>query len=140
MKKHAGFVMLITLVVLGLVTAMVLNVWFIAGFQRDIVDEYERWHENFYATKKALDMVVERIVENNIVVPGVFDVSKTVCKRDGYTVVVSVTRPEKGSRTDLLVSAVMRYNNAKLCLVRCLVTKKIKGKRLQHEVHGFTLA
>ena len=143
MKRHTGFVMLLTLTVLGLVTVMVLNVWFIAGFQRDIVDKRERWYKNFYTTKAALDSVIEKITQCPVVLPMVFDMTGTMPKRDGSCLIVSVARPQKGVADSMFLTAVLRQNNVALCTLRCGVTKKIvtidHKRRVLHEVRGFSV-
>ena len=143
MSKHSGFVMLITLTVLGLVTAMMINVWFIASFQRDVVDERERWYKNFYMTRDALDSAIERIKNGSIVSPTVLDMTEPELKQEGCKLVASIQQPKKGSEHDMLVSAVMRKGDVALCTLRCLVTKKVihmvNGGKIQCEVHGFTL-
>ena len=158
MNHRSGFVMLITLTVLGLVTAMMLNVWFIASFQRDVVDERERWYKNFYMTRDALDSVIEKIKKNAVTrplssqagpwdpftIPTVLDMTTSKLKQEGSKLVVSIQQPKKGSGNDMLVNAMMRQGDVTLCTLRCLMTKKViqtaKGGKIQCEVRGFTVA
>ena len=154
MNQQPGFVMLLTLTVLALVTTMILNVWFITSFQLDIVQEREKWYQHQYTTQAVLDGVVNQVInqyqeiENRLSKRGApsiaFDMSSII--EQPYNRIVGYVEclPRRRSLVDgVLVRAVIYNKIGSLCAMRCLLKKSIitvnNRTRIVYEVFGFTL-
>lgn len=132
-----GFIMLVTLTALGMVTAFIMHVWFMTSLQQDIVHERSIWRINEHRARNVLNAAITHCTHHSVHNPIVLDMSR---KTDRYT---QYGRIEPIGDGRFLVHATVCDNAKILCAVRCLAAKRqavVSGiKKVQCDVWAYTV-
>lgn len=136
MKHSAGSALLVTLTVLGLVSSIVMHLWFVTSFDFDVVAQRVTWYKNFYATELALNIgltqiktnfskMLQRAARQDITVIDLTNSVPLQPYEPNVRVLLLVQLFNKGQQQAMLSVTAQRWKGQEcLCTLRCLLEKR----------------
>lgn len=136
MKHSAGSALLVTLTVLGLVSSIVMHLWFVTSFDFDVAAQRVTWYKNFYATELALNIgltqiktnfskMLQRAARQDVTVIDLTNSVPLQPYEPNVRVLLLVQLFNKGQQRAMLSVTTQRWKGQEcLCTLRCLLEKR----------------
>lgn len=146
----SGAALLIVLAMLGLVSSMIMHVWFITSLQYDIMIQRKLWYEKFYTTEMVLNVALVNLSKQfDQLLRHVHSSKKSISidyshllkssKNDGVSKQAHVLIQAHAMHKDvLLIKAQLLDDKICSCLLACILKKVEMQQHQGKETHCVT--